>query len=191
MLGEFGFVIEGLQIQQLQIQICPTPPRKTTFNRQNGEHHERTTHNRKRPDDEHNREILHIPGNKNEQPNKRQNDSPTKHLIRNYSPIRNPQRAPNCTRPPSQPPIPTLSNSTQSERKQTSVMCNTKHYDRPIGQLPEPLQKLRNNHIKDRHSRNLRESKIVQLIHKTTHHRRRSYTPQPPAIQNNKTPRPQ
>jgi len=81
--------------------------------------------------------------------------------------------------------------STQSERKQTSVMCYTKHYDRPIGQRPEPLQKLRNNHIKDHHSRNSRESKIVQLIHKTTHHRRRSYTPQPPAIQNNKTPRPQ
>ena len=35
---------EGLQIQQLQIQIRPTPPRKTTFNRQNGEHHERITH---------------------------------------------------------------------------------------------------------------------------------------------------
>ena len=136
---------EGLQTQQLQIQIRPTPPRKSTFNRQDGEHHEHITHNGKRPDDEHNREILHIPGNKNEQPNKRQNDSPTKHLIRNYSPIRNPQRAPNCTRPPSQPPIPTLSNSTQSERKQTSVMCYTKHYDRPIGQPPEPLQKLRNS----------------------------------------------
>jgi len=61
---------EGLQIQQLQIQIRPTPPRKTTFNRQNGEHHERITHNGQRSDDEHNREILHIPGNKNEQPNK-------------------------------------------------------------------------------------------------------------------------
>ena len=102
---------EGLQTQQSQIQIRPTPPRKSTFNRQDGEHHEHITHNGKRPDDEHNREILHIPGNKNEQPNKRQNDSPTKHLIRNYSPIRNLQRAPNCTRPPSQPPIPTLSNS--------------------------------------------------------------------------------
>ena len=61
---------EGLQIQQLQIQIRPTPPRKTTFNRQNGEHHERITHNGQRPDDKHNREVLHIPGNKNEQPNK-------------------------------------------------------------------------------------------------------------------------
>jgi len=95
----------------------------------------------KRPDDEHNREILHIPGNKNEQPNKQQTDSPTKHLIRNYSPIRNPQRAPNCTRPPSQPPIPTLSNSTQSERKQTSVICYTKRYNRTTTRaIPETTE---------------------------------------------------
>ena len=35
--------------------------------------------------------------------------------------------------------------STQSERKQTSVMCYTKHYDRPIGHPPESLQILRNS----------------------------------------------
>ena len=116
---------------------------KTTFNRQNGEHHERITLNGQRPD-ERNREILHIPGNKNEQPNKWQTDSPTKRYIRNYCPTRNPQRAPNCTRPPSRLPMPTLSNGTQSERKQTSVMCYAKHY-KPIGQPPEPLRKLRNS----------------------------------------------
>jgi len=35
------------------------------------------------------------------------------------------------------------------------------------------------DHIKDRHLRNLRESKIVELIHKTTHHRRRSRSHRP------------
>jgi len=136
---------EGLQIQQLQIQIRPTPPRKTTRDRQNGEHHERITHNWQSPDDEHNREILHIPGNKNGQPNKRQTDSPTKRYLRNYIPIRYPQRAPGRTRPPNQPPIPTLRSSTQSDREQTSVMHNTKNYDKPRGQPPEPLHKLRNS----------------------------------------------
>jgi hypothetical protein len=81
--------------------------------------------------------------------------------------------------------------STQSDKEQTSVMYNTKNYDRPIGQLPEPLQKLQNNRIKDHHLHNIRKTKIVQLIYKTTHHRRRSHTPQPPAIQNNKTLQPQ
>jgi len=80
--------------------------------------------------------------------------------------------------------------ATQVRGNRTSVMCYIKRYNRPIGQPPEPLRKLQNNHIKDRHIRNLRESKIIQLIHKATHRRRRSYTPQPPAIQNNKTARP-
>jgi hypothetical protein len=65
-------------------------------------------------------------------------------------------------------------------------MCNTKDYDRPIGQTPETSPKLGNNRIKDHRLHNLRKTKIVQLIYKTIHHRRRSHTPQPPAIQNNK-----
>jgi len=135
---------EGLHIQ-LQIQIRPTPPRKTTRDRQNGKHHERITHNWQRPDDEHNREIQHIPGNKNGQPNKRQTDSPTRRHLRNNSPTRYPQRAPGRTRPRNLPPKPTLKSSTQSDREQTSVMHNTKNYDKPRGQPPEPLHKLRNS----------------------------------------------
>ena len=58
--------------------------------------------------------------------------------------------------------------SIQSDREQTSVMHNTKNYDKPRGQPPEPLHKLRNNRIKDNHLCNIRETKIAQLLYKTT-----------------------
>jgi len=45
--------------------------------------------------------------------------------------------------------------------------------------------------IKDHHSRNIRETKIAQLLYKTTHHQRQSHTTQPRAAQNNKKIRPQ
>ena len=81
-------------------------------------------------------------------------------------------------------------NKAQSDREQTSVMHNTKNHDKPRGQPPEPLQKLRNNRIKDHNSRKIRETKIAQLLHKTTHHQRRSHTTQLPAAQNNRKIRP-
>ena len=82
-------------------------------------------------------------------------------------------------------------NKAQSDREQRSVMHNTKNYDKPRGQPPEPLHKLQNNRIKDHHLRNIRETKIAQLLYKSTHHRKQSHTTQTPAAQNNKKIRPQ
>jgi hypothetical protein len=77
-----------------------------------------------------------------------------------------------------------LSNYGTVSNNQTFTIENRQH--RHTNDNITPSLFLTDN-IKDHHLHNIRETKIVQLIHKATHHRRRSHAPQPPAIKNNKT----
>jgi len=83
------------------------------------------------------------------------------------------QRAPGCTRPPNQPPKPTLRSSTQSDTEQTSVMHNTKNDDKPRGQPPEPLHKLQNSNNHNIHNQNRQHMHTIsrrfsQTVSRTT-----------------------